>query len=186
MTVRNEQTAQETLYGQYAGFVPRFLAFAIDRVIITAVIAAVTVFIGFLIQALVRPGGLTSQIAIIVLAVFGISFDAVYCVTFWLLAGQTPGKAILGVRIVRTNGKRIHFWPAVVRWLGYIVSSVLFLGYFWILVDSRRQAWHDKLAGTLVIYSWPEQEGRQSRPVRERLSGFRRSQEPEQPLSSDT
>lgn len=185
MTVMNEQAAQETLYGQYAGFVPRFLAFAIDRVIISAVIAAVVVFIGFLIQSL-GPGELTSKIASIVIAVFVISFDAVYCVTFWLLAGQTPGKAILGARIVRTNGERIHLWPAVVRWLGYILSSVLFLGYFWILVDSRRQAWHDKLAGTLVIYSWPQQEGRQSRPVRERLSGFRRSQEPEQRLSSDT
>jgi len=183
MTARNEQPVQETLYGQYAGFVPRFLAFAIDRVIITAIILAVVVFIGFLIQSL-RPGELTSQIASFIIAVFVFSFDAVYCVTFWLLAGQTPGKAILGVRIVRTDGERIQFWPAVVRWLGYMVSSVLFLGYFWILVDSRRQAWHDELAGTLVIYSWPEREGRQTRPIRERFSRFRRSQEPEQPLSS--
>jgi uncharacterized RDD family membrane protein YckC len=32
------------------------------------------------------------------------------------------------------------------------VSGIFFLGYLWILVDDRRQGWHDKLARTLVVY----------------------------------
>jgi uncharacterized RDD family membrane protein YckC len=30
----------------------------------------------------------------------------------------------------------------------------LFLGFFWILIDDRRQGWHDKIAGTCVVYTW--------------------------------
>jgi uncharacterized RDD family membrane protein YckC len=40
---------------------------------------------------------------------------------------------------------------AVGRLLGYVVSSILYLGFIWILFDERRQGWHDKLAGTVVI-----------------------------------
>ena len=82
----------------------------------------------------------------------------VYDIGFWLLAGQTPGKRVLGVRIVRTDGKRLRFWNALRRVIGYVFSSILFLGYLWILFDNRRQGFHDKLAGTMVVYSWPEDE----------------------------
>ena len=40
----------------------------------------------------------------------------------------------------------------VVRVLGYIVSAILMLGFIWIAVDRRRQGFHDKLAGTFVVY----------------------------------
>jgi uncharacterized RDD family membrane protein YckC len=43
----------------------------------------------------------------------------------------------------------------ILRYLGYSLSAIsLFLGFFWILIDDRRQGWHDKIAGTLVIYTW--------------------------------
>jgi uncharacterized RDD family membrane protein YckC len=32
---------------------------------------------------------------------------------------------------------------------------LFFLGFLWILIDNRRQGWHDKMAGTCVIYNWP-------------------------------
>ncbi len=54
------------------------------------------------------------------------------------------------------NGERITFWPAVRRWLGYFVSAILFLGFLWVLVDDKRQGFHDKMAGSVVIYAWPE------------------------------
>jgi len=75
-----------------------------------------------------------------------------YYVGFWLLAGQKPGKAFLGLVVIRTDGRPLRLWAAIVRWLGYWLSGVLFLGYLWVLVDNRRQAWHDKLARTLVVH----------------------------------
>jgi uncharacterized RDD family membrane protein YckC len=89
---------------------------------------------------------------------------------FWMLAGQTPGKRVMGVRIVRTDGQRLKWGNAIRREVGYGISTILFLGYLWVLVDNRRQGWHDKLAGTMVVYAWPEEGGT---PVRDRLQRFR-------------
>jgi hypothetical protein len=65
----------------------------------------------------------------------------------------------MGLRIVRTNGERLKFRNAVVRFFGVFLSALmLYLGYIIVLFDNRRQAIHDKLAGTIVVYSenWEE------------------------------
>lgn len=42
----------------------------------------------------------------------------------------------------------------IVRYLGYYIAMLpLFLGIFWVGIDKRKQGWHDKIAGTLVIVS---------------------------------
>ena len=56
--------------------------------------------------------------------------------------------------------------------LAYLISAILFLGYLWILFDNRRQGFHDKIAGTFVVYSWPEVE-QPVRPVRDRARRLR-------------
>jgi hypothetical protein len=53
-----------------------------------------------------------------------------------------------------------------------VISGILFLGYLWILFDNRRQGFHDKLAGTYVVYSWPEEELRGTFVV-DRVQRFR-------------
>ncbi len=69
-----------------------------------------------------------------------------------LLNGRTIGKVLLGVRVVGANGERITFGKALVRSLMKIVSIyVLFLGCLWVVWDGRKQGWHDKVAGTLVV-----------------------------------
>ncbi|MEJ2212034.1 MAG: RDD family protein, partial [Anaerolineae bacterium] len=106
----------------------------------------------FRLGQLLGTGDLTLQLALIPLGSASVLLSFVYYVGFWLLAGQTPGKAFLGVAVVRADGGRLRAGAAIVRWLGYWLSGILFLGYLWILVDNRRQAWHDKLARTLVVY----------------------------------
>lgn len=77
----------------------------------------------------------------------------VLTVLFWIYKSATPGKIILGLKIVDaatfgqvSNGRLIG------RYLGYYLSTiVLFLGFLWIAWDQRKQGWHDKLAGTVVI-----------------------------------
>jgi hypothetical protein len=69
-----------------------------------------------------------------------------------------PAKRLIGLRVVSYHHKRIPLWRAVLRYLGYYISALPFgLGFLWILIDDRRMAWHDKLAGTCVLYAWDAQ-----------------------------
>ncbi len=66
--------------------------------------------------------------------------------------------------MLRSNGEKLSFWRAVRRAVGYALAALpLFLGFFWILMDDRRQGWHDKLADTVVVYDWNARLGRRVR-----------------------
>ena len=147
-----------------AGFVTRLAAFFIDQVILATVVAVLTAIAGIVFQSfrlgqLLGTGDLTLQLALIPLGSASVLLSFAYYVGFWLLAGQTPGKAFLGVAVVRADGGRLRAGAAILRWLGYWLSGILFLGYLWILADNRRQAWHDKLARTLVVYRGRDERG---------------------------
>ena len=52
------------------------------------------------------------------------------------------------------TGGRPSVSQFVIRYLGYYISTIpLFLGLIWVGIDKRKQGWHDKLAGTVVIRS---------------------------------
>lgn len=165
-------------HGDYAGFVTRFVAFVLDRLILAIVLAGVAAFVEFMLQSfqLGQVFGfqtLSQRIALALGGVAAVLFNVAYDVGFWMLAGQTPGKRLMGVLVVRTDGGRLRLGGAILRWLGYWLSGILFLGYLWVLVDNRRQAFHDKLARTLVIYFQPEAAGfAVPTPIRDRLSGL--------------
>jgi len=76
-------------------------------------------------------------------------------VGFWRYCGATPGKIALAVKIVdAATGQPPSTARLVVRFLAYFVSAApLVLGFLWILVDRRKQGWHDKIARTIVINS---------------------------------
>jgi uncharacterized RDD family membrane protein YckC len=66
--------------------------------------------------------------------------------------GQTPGKMILDIRVVKTDGRALTGSDALVRYLGYLLNSVLLgIGWLWAFFDKDRQGLHDKLAGTYVV-----------------------------------
>lgn len=68
--------------------------------------------------------------------------------------GQTLGKKALKIRVCKVeDGQVPGYVKAFLRELvGKMVSSLVFgLGYLWPLWDSRKQAWHDKIAGTVVV-----------------------------------
>jgi uncharacterized RDD family membrane protein YckC len=74
-------------------------------------------------------------------------------VMFWIKKSATPGKMAIAATIVdaRTGGKPTTK-QFVIRYLAYGLSTVsLGLGYLWIVFDPRKQAWHDKLADTVVV-----------------------------------
>ena len=156
---------EQDLQGQYAGFVSRLIAWLIDRGIIIAVLGIVGwlatylgQIVGLDITQCPATGGWQGYICwavVVVLALFTLTFAPIYMIFFWTLAGMTPGKAALGVRIVRLDGQPMTFRTSFRRYIGYLVSILGFgAGYLWILIDNRRQGWHDKIGGTCVVYSW--------------------------------
>jgi uncharacterized RDD family membrane protein YckC len=141
--------------GGYAGIVSRGVAFSID-----AIIALLICTVGFqlVIAALAAVGAATmwngdgSAALGYVLAlpvVFGI-----YCIGFWTLLGRTPGMMLLGLRVVTIDRARPGTRRSIIRALGYWVSAIALVGFAWIAVDRRSQGFHDKLAGTFVVYDW--------------------------------
>jgi uncharacterized RDD family membrane protein YckC len=78
---------------------------------------------------------------------------AVAIVAFWIARQATPGKMLIGAKIVDAEtGAPLTRGQAIGRYLAYYVSMFgLFLGFFWVGWDPRKQGWHDKLAGTVVI-----------------------------------
>ena len=78
---------------------------------------------------------------------------AVAVVLFWLARQATPGKMAIGARIVdaKTGGKPSTS-QLLIRYLGYYVAMLpLFIGILWVAFDPRKQGWHDKMAGTVVV-----------------------------------
>ena len=74
-------------------------------------------------------------------------------ISFWIIRSATPGKMAFRAVIVdaETGGKPSR-GQCVGRYFGYFVASLpLFLGILWVAFDARKQGWHDKLAGTVVI-----------------------------------
>ncbi len=79
--------------------------------------------------------------------------NILYYVLFTGLRGQTPGKMLVGIQVVTSNGEAPGIARAALREvLGKFISTiVILLGYIWVAFDPEKRAWHDKLAGTYVI-----------------------------------
>lgn len=70
----------------------------------------------------------------------------------WRWNGQTPGKRLMGIRVVKLNGEPITLYDSFERVSGYASSASLFLlGFFQFFWDKNHQATHDKLSETIVI-----------------------------------
>lgn len=78
---------------------------------------------------------------------------ALAIIAFWLWAGATPGKLAMSARVVDADtGEALRPGQAALRYFGYILSALpLGVGFLWIGLDRKKQGWHDKIAGTVVI-----------------------------------
>jgi hypothetical protein len=87
----------------------------------------------------------------------GFGWAAMYFTAFLtMMSGRTPGKRLLGVRVIRLDGKPLGWWISFERFGGYAASfSVGLLGFFQILWDHNRQGLHDKACETVVIQDLP-------------------------------
>jgi len=77
---------------------------------------------------------------------------AVYGAVMWKQRGSTIGGIVFDLRVVRLDGRPVDWETAIVRALGCFLSLIVAgLGFIWIAFDAENQAWHDKIAGTVVV-----------------------------------
>ena len=77
---------------------------------------------------------------------------AAYGAVMWKLRGSTIGGIVFDLQVVRMDGRAVDWETAIVRALACFLSlAVVGLGFFWIAFDDAKQAWHDKIAGTVVV-----------------------------------
>lgn len=138
----------------YAGAVTRCAAYVVDLTVLTAAMAGGSSAVAFLVTVVTGWRlGLEGDRDLA-----GLGFAAAWLAYFagsWALAGRTPGMALLGLRVTRSDGSApVGPVAAVARAATLPLSVALFgLGFAGILLGRRRRALHDVLAGTAVVYA---------------------------------
>jgi uncharacterized RDD family membrane protein YckC len=124
------------------------VASIIDTVAVTAILAPILLVVFGRSYFDPESGDQTLGRALIELVLVALFF-----ILFWMYRSATPGKMIIRARIVDAKtGEPPSKRQCVVRYLGYYVSMLpLFIGFLWIAADPKKQGWHDKLAGTVVV-----------------------------------
>ncbi len=145
-------TDRSRVTGHYAGPVTRLGAFAVDAFIVTGAYSLAVAGFSF-VTRLVGGGNVTLHgwvwAAFLVLTAFFYSWASL------AIAGRTPGKVLVGLRVVTRQGQPIQGRQAFVRTVSLPLSFlVLGLGLLGIVFGREHRALHDLIAGTSVVYDW--------------------------------
>jgi uncharacterized RDD family membrane protein YckC len=160
-----------------AGFWHRLIAFLVDAAIVGLIAMALN-------RASVGPFSTTKlpdlnltwfdQIAEVILRHSRILLPAIIanlCLCFayvylhLVFLGRTPGKLLVGLRVIDTKGRKVGPIRAFIRTLAYIPSGLCFgMGFLWVAFDVERRGVHDLIAGTFVVRGRPKPH-EASRPV---------------------
>jgi uncharacterized RDD family membrane protein YckC len=135
-----------------APILSRVFAFALD----VALLFFMSLFLSRV--AMLFTGGAVDQQAILRHFILWTVFNALFYIgyfgySFTRSQGQTFGKRMMGIRVIKRNGEKLNWADAFLRcWVGYLLSAApLGLGFLWALIDKQKRAWHDIIADTLVV-----------------------------------
>ena len=165
-----EMVLQDSYAPFYAGFGTRLAAMLIDVFFMSWFFAAVMVVSLVALGLSGQPGDVFSWFRSYTLlyVLLGLVVFVTYLLIGWSTSGRTWGKKLMGIRVVRADGGTPGFGRALLRMLGYLFSlSIAGWGFMMILLDSRRQGLHDKIAETFVVPDRP------AAPVPAGLPGYR-------------
>lgn len=130
---------------RYVGFWARSFASVVDSVIVLFALVPAALLLELLGLGVGKddPGS-----ALLIQLLIG-----AIVLAFWMTRMATPGKMILDAVIVDAATLQKPSWRQyLARYLGYFVAFLPFgLGLLWVAFDRRKQGWHDKIAGTVVI-----------------------------------
>lgn len=136
----------------YAGFWIRLLATLIDTVVLLCITVPLLIAVyGWAYFDMAQTGLVAGKADFLLTWVA----PAVFAIAFWLYKQATPGKMSVSIAVVDARtGKSLTVGQSIGRYLGYFLSAVpLGLGFIWVAFDARKQGWHDKLSGTVVVHA---------------------------------
>jgi len=141
---------------RYAGFWIRFAAAFIDSLVLSVMVLPLNLVfraVGENVNFL----GIGGEVNLGLLFLFYLAQTLVTWAYYTYLTGRygaTLGKKLVGIKVVGEDMQPLSYATAALREIpGKLLSSMVFmLGYAWAGFDGRKQAWHDKLARTLVVY----------------------------------
>ncbi|MCC7461224.1 MAG: RDD family protein [Gammaproteobacteria bacterium] len=136
---------------QYVGFWWRVVAAVVDTILMLAILAPLLTWMYGREYWTAEGGRVVGPGDMLVNGVL----PAVAVILFWVYRRATPGKMLIGAQIVdaKTLGPA-STGQLVGRYLAYYIAIIpLMLGIIWVGIDPRKQGFHDKLAGTVVVRS---------------------------------
>jgi uncharacterized RDD family membrane protein YckC len=132
---------------QYAGFWSRTFATVIDSIWLYGIIYTILWFL--------LGTDIFSPDARYTMTQFAFEWviPLIVVMAFWIIKSATPGKMLFQMRIV--DAETLQPVPParlLVRYLAYFISMLpLCFGLLWVAWDKRKQGWHDKIAGTVIV-----------------------------------
>jgi uncharacterized RDD family membrane protein YckC len=137
-----------------AGAVSRAIGLAIDGAILNAAFLALSGVITLVASLAFGTGGEASAPAIAIGVGAWVAAGSLYLISFWALAGQTPGMRFVRIHLDSARGRRIGLRNAVRRLFGLALSILpLGVGLLGVVFDDQRRGWQDRFAGTEVVYA---------------------------------
>lgn len=148
------KTTQPAL--RHAGFWIRLVASMVDFIVCLGLfflaipLALMAVKLGENLAG--APAGQATPVLVVAVAGLPLSISGLYQTLFVGWSGQTPGKALLGLKVIQTSGAEMTYRRAFARWVGRVLSGFLFgLGFLMIAWTKNKQGLHDKIAKSYVI-----------------------------------
>jgi uncharacterized RDD family membrane protein YckC len=140
--------------GQYAGFISRLLAFALDIFAALGTFALAVSLASWVVGVVAGHTYNINRHGVIVEVLF-VVWGFIYFAFQWGSNGRTLGMALFGIRVVKADGDEISRWRAAGRTAALPLSFVLLgVGFIMSLFQRERRALHDLIAGTCVVYAW--------------------------------
>ena len=142
---------------ELAGIGSRALACLVDTVV-QAVLTAALIALGmylFSVTSLYGPGNPLGIVPMIILGATGtVAFVAYWIVVEMVTDGQSIGKRMAGLRVIRDDGTPISFWDSAIRNLVRLIDFLpasYFIGIISVWVSGRCKRLGDYAAGTVVV-----------------------------------
>jgi uncharacterized RDD family membrane protein YckC len=134
----------------HAGFISRGLAYVVDGIFVNLGFTALVALITLVDNAFGGSANGGSTFAIAVGSTAWVAIGSFYLISFWALAGQTPGMRFLGIRL---SAGRLPLGRCVKRLIGLYLSVVtLGIGFLGVIFRQNRRGWEDRFSGTDVLY----------------------------------
>jgi uncharacterized RDD family membrane protein YckC len=146
-----------------AGFWIRLVATIVDMIVLGVVTFIILKLLGLGTppEITIDPGNPDAAVGLIMSAMRQVALASAvsmliglfYSVIFVGWCGQTPGKMLLGLKIIRVDGGEADYIKAFIRWIGYLISALpLAVGYIMAAFTENKRALHDYIAGTRVVH----------------------------------